>query len=260
MHLDTVVCPQVWRKVFSDGSVYEKYILIFMVVFWIFGVYACTSAFSVGEVQANVYFTAWICFFSTVMGYRTWRISAGKKTLSEMLVTERETARNWIGTCLATLIAALSVSDLYAFRNNLTFVIDGETHTIPKTEWYQILATVWTCFTVCCIMLLMIFCWTKPRFPFGPNGCRFDGRFIEGIVLLGLIGVYFWGILEVGCQFHSFLLSFIRPSHAHILSPCSIRKSMDLSMDRVTHTSRHGSPFSLPYSHLEHGSRRIALL
>lgn len=58
MHLDTFCCPQVWRKVFCDGSLYERNLLVALIIFWIFGLYVCTSSFSVGEVQANVYFTA----------------------------------------------------------------------------------------------------------------------------------------------------------------------------------------------------------
>lgn len=58
MYMDTFVCPEVWRRVFCDGSVYERNLLLAFIIFEIFSLYVCTSSFSVGEVQANVYFTA----------------------------------------------------------------------------------------------------------------------------------------------------------------------------------------------------------
>lgn len=196
MHLDTFVCPRVWREVFCDGSVHERNLLILLIVFWIFGLYVCTSSFSVGEVQANVYFTAWICFFSILMNYRQWRVSAGKKTLQDRLVNERETCKNWCGTLLSSFIAALSVCDLYGFRNNLTFVIDGQQQKITQRNWVEVLSVVWSCVGACIGMLIMIHFWKKPRYPCGPSGCRFDGRFIECGVLLTMIAVWFYGILE----------------------------------------------------------------
>jgi len=196
MHLDTFVCPQVWRTVFCDGSLYEYYLLILLIMFWTFGLYMCTSSFSVGEVQANVYFTAWICFFSILMNYRAWRASAGKKTLQDYLVHERETCKNWIGTLLCAFIAALSVSDLYAFRNNLSFVIDGQEQKISHRNWVEVLSVVWSCVGACCAMLIMIHFWRTPLYPCGEKGCQLDGRFIECVVLLTMIAVWFWGILE----------------------------------------------------------------
>ena len=196
MHMDTVVCPQLWREVFKDGSVHERNILILSIAFWIFGLYVCTSSFSIGEVQANVYFTTWICFFSIVNTYHEWRVSAGKKTLQDLLVNERETMRNWIGTAFCTFVAGLSVSDLYAFRNNLKFKIDGEEVKVPLEQWIRVLALVWSCAGACIGCIVMIHFWRKPKYPCGPSRCRFDGRFIECAVLLVMIAVWFWGILE----------------------------------------------------------------
>lgn len=130
------------------------------------------------------------------MSCREWRICAGKKTLQDLLVNERETAKNWIGTLLCSLIAALSVTDLYAFRNNLVFIIDGEQQALPVRDWYITLGIVWCSVGACIAMLIMIFYWKTPRYPCGPSGCRFDGRFIEGVVLVTMIGVWFYGILE----------------------------------------------------------------
>lgn len=129
------------------------------------------------------------------MNYRSWRISAGKKTVQDLLVNGRETAQNWIGTLFFSLVAGISVCDMYAFRDHLTFVIDGVQQTIKYQEWVQVLAVVWSCVGACVLMLIMTFCWKEPKYPCGPR-FRFDGRFIEGAVLLVMIGVFFWGITE----------------------------------------------------------------
>ena len=189
MHMDTVVCPHIWREVFRDGSIHERNILLLSIAFWIFGLYVCTSSFSVGEVQANVYFTTWICFFSILHTYREWRVAAGKKTLQDLLVNERETMRNWIGTFFCTFVAGLSVSDLYAFRNNLKFVVDGEEVKVTFRQWTQVLALVWSCNGACIGCIAMIHFWRKPKYPCGPSRCRFDGRVIECVMLLTMISV-----------------------------------------------------------------------
>lgn len=135
----------------------------------------------------------WICLFSLLSSFITWRISAGKRTIEDYLKNERETARNWIGTFLCSLIAALSVCDLYIYRGNLTFVIDGEEVKASSQQWVKVMSCVWSCVGACILMLIMIHFWVNPWYW---CGIRFDGRFIEGLVLLVLIAVWFWAILE----------------------------------------------------------------
>jgi len=65
VHFDTVMLPKLWVCIFRDGSLAERNLILFMILFWAAAVHTCTSSLSVGELQANVYFTAWI-------GKRTW--------------------------------------------------------------------------------------------------------------------------------------------------------------------------------------------
>ena len=75
-HFDTILFPNLWKKIFQDGSSYERNLLLFLLCFWAGTVYVSTSIFSVGEVQANVYFVSWIAFWSTAMNYNIWRTGA----------------------------------------------------------------------------------------------------------------------------------------------------------------------------------------
>lgn len=67
VHFDTFFFPSFWLAFFRDGSRYEMYFVIAMLVFWIAGIHINTSPLAVGEVQANVYFTTWIAFISSVI-------------------------------------------------------------------------------------------------------------------------------------------------------------------------------------------------
>jgi hypothetical protein len=66
-HFDTFFFPSFWHAFFRDGSRYEMYFVVAMLIFWIVGVHINTSPLAVGEVQANVYFTTWIAFISSAI-------------------------------------------------------------------------------------------------------------------------------------------------------------------------------------------------
>jgi NADH:ubiquinone oxidoreductase subunit 6 (subunit J) len=59
-HFDTFCLPRTWMHIFRDGSRGERNLILVLLLFWAGGLHVCTSSLSVGEVQANVYFTTWI--------------------------------------------------------------------------------------------------------------------------------------------------------------------------------------------------------
>ena len=90
VHFDTVVLPKLWVCIFRDGSLAERNLILFMILFWAGGVHICTSSLSVGEAQANVYFTAWIgkriwIFFSTSIANLSQLIGTDLLTSSSTL-------------------------------------------------------------------------------------------------------------------------------------------------------------------------------
>jgi hypothetical protein len=85
-HFDNKYFPDVWREIFKDGSRSELYIISAMVAFWIAGLYICTGIHSVGYVQANVFFSSWAAFATSLMTLKLWRESAGLPSLFDKLV------------------------------------------------------------------------------------------------------------------------------------------------------------------------------
>ena len=85
VHFDTIFFPSFWRRNFQDGSRHEQVLLLLLVIFWGLGLHVNTSSLSVGESQANVFFTTWISFFSAILNYGIWRISAGRRSIANMI-------------------------------------------------------------------------------------------------------------------------------------------------------------------------------
>jgi hypothetical protein len=96
-HFETVCFPRYWVKIFRDGSLAERNLIFAMLVFWAAGVHICTSSLSVGENQANVFFTTWIAFGSIALNYGVWRESAGLPSMADKIMNShnRETTYNW---------------------------------------------------------------------------------------------------------------------------------------------------------------------
>ena len=84
-HFDSKYFPDVWREIFQDGSRSELYIIYALIAFWIAGLYICTGIHSVGYVQANVFFSSWAAFATSLMGLKLWRESAGLPSLFQKL-------------------------------------------------------------------------------------------------------------------------------------------------------------------------------
>lgn len=85
VHFDTICFPSYWLRTFRDGSNYEQVLLISLGIFWAFALHINTSSLSVGQSQANVFFTSWISFFSAIQNYGIWRISAGRASIFNMI-------------------------------------------------------------------------------------------------------------------------------------------------------------------------------
>ena len=91
VHFDTFLFPRFWRKVFRDGSIWERNLLIINGIFWAAGVHICTSSFSIGATQANVYFTTWIAFIASALNFDMWRVSANLSNVSGFVSRRRNT-------------------------------------------------------------------------------------------------------------------------------------------------------------------------
>lgn len=200
LHFDTICLPRVWFRFFRDGSQIEHALLLLMVLFWAVGLYVCTSTLSVGEVQANVYFTTWIAFVSAFLNCGVWRASAGRPSLAEKInLHHRETTYNWIWILCFVFIFAVSGTDLYFNRDDITFRLKGEDLKLSPREWLIVLSIVWAFVGMCLLALLFNHYLTKQV---TVKCCGGRSRFVlgwrqfEGIVILAMVGVFFWIIYK----------------------------------------------------------------
>jgi hypothetical protein len=192
-HLDTVLFPKFWKSVFQDGSRRERNLLYFLTVFWSAALHICTSTFSVGYVQANVYFTCWICFFATCFNLEIWRASADLPTIGSHK-PRRETTRNWAWTSIFSLTTALALADVYSNREKLVFYVNGEAFIPPRDEWIRAMSlTIGTCILSAAVILAN----AKLDFSYQIKVCStelfmLDWKFFEGFVILGILGIWGW--------------------------------------------------------------------
>jgi hypothetical protein len=202
VHFDTIAAPTLWVSLFRDGSLAERNWILFLVLFWAAAVHVCTSTLSVGESQANVYFTTWIAFASTALNYGVWRESAGLQSFASKL-TSRETTYNWIWISFFSFIFAGAATDMYYNRDQIVLRFRGQPLDLATKDWTIILSVVWSEVTLCLTAIVLNESFqTSWRLPCVVSRrdhkyrCVFGWRQLEGPVLLISTGCKFWVILE----------------------------------------------------------------
>ena len=93
-HLDTALFPKLWTLHFKDGSHSERHLLYLLLIFWAAALHICTSSFSVGYVQPNVYFTCWFCFVTHCIKYQCMESLCQYAHHWFLKKTNRETTHN----------------------------------------------------------------------------------------------------------------------------------------------------------------------
>jgi hypothetical protein len=201
MHFDTVCLPRVWFMVFRDGSRIELCLLSLMLLFWGAGLYVCTSSLSVGEAQANVFFTSWIAFCSAALNCGVWRVSAGLPSIAEQASHHhRETTYNWLWTLLFVFTFAAAATDIYFNRDEIApLKLKGKELDLSLRDWIMVLSIIWSFVFVCVAALLLNHYMTKSleiRLYGGKSRFVLGWRQLEGVVILGMVGTFFWIIYE----------------------------------------------------------------
>ncbi len=77
-HFDSFFFPETFRHFFANGSKSERNLLLVLICIAICALETNTSRFSVGEAQANVFFSTWTNFIACVFNYELWRTNAGR--------------------------------------------------------------------------------------------------------------------------------------------------------------------------------------
>lgn len=210
VHFDTWCLPRVWNTCFRDGSRIEFMWILTLVIVWIAAVHICTSTLSVGENQANVFFTTWIAFASTASNVGVWRESAGLEPFLFRQKQERETTYNWVWTAIFSCIMAGAATDIYLNRYDIELKYQDEPVQLVDKDWNVILSVVWTEVGMCVLAIyLNEYCSNAWKLPCrirhrsnnnnddaGTYRCVCGWRQIEGFVILVASGCKFYVILK----------------------------------------------------------------
>lgn len=236
-HFDTIFLPRLWMHVFKDGSLIERNMILLLMAFWAAALHICTSSLSIGEQEANVYFTTWIgklivttqnnrhsfasytIFFCIAFGsvgfnYGVWRESAGLPSFSdEVNLFHRETTYNWIWIGFFSAVFAGSATDRYRNRDDIELIWRGEVLELQADNWKLVLAIVWTEVTVCVLSVILnesfIDAWYLPV-TIRRSGVRYacGWRQLEGLIMLAGVGAKCWFIVGKSNSFFPSNLSF----------------------------------------------------
>ena len=110
-HFDSYFFPKKFRTFFADGSMKERNLLLVLICIAICALQINTSRYSVGEAQANVFFSTWTSFLACVFNYELWRTNAGRHLTFQNVLFDSNfpTKRFWM------LLAIFSTITLLAF-------------------------------------------------------------------------------------------------------------------------------------------------
>mmetsp|Transcript_28732 Transcript_28732/g.69169 ORF Transcript_28732/g.69169 Transcript_28732/m.69169 type:complete len:407 (-) Transcript_28732:38-1258(-) len=182
-HYDSILCVKKNRVNFRDGSLFERNLLVMLIILSICALYICTSKFSVGEAQANVFFSTWTNFISCVINYEVWR--RGKRnrhyTFREALLGRNGKShlmRHWYLLAILSTITFLSTIDF--FLNN---------NTLADCDHLDCMDLSWTNHWVWFSLAGFVICWAVVLLH---RYCKLAlvVRMVEAIVSLVIIGAY----------------------------------------------------------------------
>ena len=114
-HLDSFCCPNFFRHFFRDGSKSERNLIISLIIISTISLQICTSRFSIGEAQINVFFSTWTNFISCVLNFEVWRNGAGRHSTFQNVIFDQEfpLKRYWFILSVITTVSFLSMIDFF---------------------------------------------------------------------------------------------------------------------------------------------------
>ena len=114
-HLDSFCCPNFFRHFFRDGSKSERNLIIALIVISTVSLQICTSRFSIGEAQINVFFSTWTNFISCVLNFEVWRNGAGRHSTFQNVLFDRDfpLKKYWFVLSIFTTVSFLSMIDFF---------------------------------------------------------------------------------------------------------------------------------------------------
>jgi len=124
-HFDSYFFPKAFRHFFANGSESERNLLIVLICIAICALEINTSRFSVGEAQANVFFSTWTNFIACIFNYELWRTNAGRHLTFQNILFDSNfpTKRFWM---LLAIFATITLLAFFEHSLHNTFLKDEE--------------------------------------------------------------------------------------------------------------------------------------
>jgi len=174
-HFDSTICVKKNRIYFRDGSKFERNLLLMLIILTVCALFISTSKFSIGEAQANVFFSTWSNFISCVVNYEVWRKGSGKQHSFHNVLFGHK--RHWFLLSIFSTIAFLSTIDFF-INNNI----------VQDTHHFDCLGVGWKNVWVWFSMSGTIVCWAIVLLHRYCKQCL-AVRILEAIVSLAMVGV-----------------------------------------------------------------------
>lgn len=175
-HFDSFCCVTKNRISFRDGSKIERNLLLTLIVLSVVGLFTSTGKFSVGEAQANVFFSTWTTFVVCVANYELWRKGSGKDLSFQKVLSGQK--RHWFLLAIFSTITFLSTLDFF-LSNNI----------VQNTHQYECMELGWTNQWMLSSMVGCIACWGMVLIH---RYCKpvLAVRILEFVLSMAITGVY----------------------------------------------------------------------
>ena len=152
VHFDTMACPDLWRKVFADGSKIERNLIWCWILLAMANEWFTNSLFGIGQYQSNVFFSCWIAFIAMVHNYDVWRVGAGYRSIYDIISTHQQaTLQSWCLIFFFSTITAASFSFIYLegkrnedLMNAINSRIWGMNVAIGENSWITAQIASWS--------------------------------------------------------------------------------------------------------------------
>ncbi len=149
----TILRRKLWSKMFGPNKWVELIILSFLVILWLVTVWFNTTIRGIageGNEQYNIYFTSWLCLWTTFWTLERWFVASGKSSFEKFVRSWPNRTPAWICCFIFSFADFLFVLD--AQRNWQVGALDT-----PYT--YEMFSGVsyheWAFFEACTISLFI---------------------------------------------------------------------------------------------------------
>jgi len=187
-HFDcTSLRKTLWPKMFGPNKRVELFILIFLVIFWLVTIWFNTTIRGIageGNEQYNLYFTSWLCLWTTFWTLERWFVASGMSSFQKFISSWPNRCKLWLITFIVSFADFLFVLD--AMRNwdegtAATPYVNNMFANVSRHEWGFLLnSTITASIVSLCWILAEIFRRNKKE----GDALKSDvENYVEGIAL-----------------------------------------------------------------------------